>query len=256
MAFGPQLPESQHQSDSRLRDRAVFLGDMGRSGKAAQGSGTIEDSEKFDKLLGREIEEENPTTQDPQVEQEMKDSQLENRRDADRLSREGGEGEAEKAAGQWRGPQPHPSMGLAMLSVPQQLQAQMLENLEKAQKQRDTGEGKSLAEGPELVESALIQALRQSGLQQPITGFQDPRVKGGPPRLGSEWNQQDFPGGKICRWEGPQGARQVLRWSEKESLLETSAAGQRQVIQKIGEKIWSETTDWEQERGFELPRPI
>jgi hypothetical protein len=232
------------------------MGDMGRSGKAAQGAGAIEDGEKFDKLLDREIDEEKPEVESPQVEQELKDSQIENRKDADRLSREGGEGEAEKAAGQWRGPQPHPSMGLAMLSVPQQLQAQMLENMGKTQKQRDAGEGKSVGEGPELVPSSLIQALRQSGLQQPITGFQDPRIKGGPPRLGLEWKQQDFPGGKICRWEGSQGARQVLRWSEKESLLETSAAGQRQVIQKRGDQVWSETTDWDEERGFELPRPI
>ena len=58
--------------------------------------------------------------------------------------------------------------------------------------------------------------------------------------------------GTVYRWEGSPGHRQVLRWSDKESLLETTAAGQRQVIQKMGEQFWSQTTPWDIEGGFEV----
>ncbi len=187
-------------------------------------------------------EVETPTGSEP-------DTQLENKKDAERQGREGGQEEAEKAsASQWRGP--HPSMGLAMLSVPAQIQAQILEKQGKTSKQRDAGTGQSLSETTSQVEDALLTALRQAGLDRPITGFSDPRLKGRP-NLGSEWSHQDFPGGRVSRWEGPSRQRQVLRWSEQEALLETTAAGRRQVIQKLGEQFFSQTSPWDPEQPFQ-----
>lgn len=270
MALGPQLPESLHQSDSRLRDRAVFLGDLGRSGKAHQGGSTREqEPARFGKFLAEEIKDEeleepgeaaeagSSESETAEAKEEAKDSQVENRKDAERLSRQGGESQAEKAAGQWRGP--HPAMGLAMLSggVPL-LQAQALEHLDHSRKQESMAETSGLDEGPQQVESALLEALRRDGLSRPLGGFQDPRIQSGPPKMGPEWSQQDFPGGRILRWESHPGSRQVLRWSDQECLLETIAAGQRQVLQKRGEQIWSETSAWNPDPEIDWsqgPRP-
>jgi len=268
MALGPQLPEPSHHGERRLRDQAVFLGDMARSSRpqdtqAKEPSGRP----RFGQMLARECEQDeaaepeavrvkNQTeTDDKEVpgRAEIADDQRENRLDAERQSHRGQQDEAEKAsAGLWRGP--HPSMGLAMVSAPHQLQAQALEQQGRAQRQRDASETPELDEGQRRVDEALLSDLRQGGLAQPITGLSDPRLKGHPPQLGSPWSCQDPAGVRVYRWEGQAGRRQVLRWSEKEVLLETTAAGQRQVIQQVGDQVWSQTTPWSSEIGFELPR--
>ncbi len=101
------------------------------------------------------------------------------------------------------------------------------------------------------MDDALLQALRQAGLAHPVTGFADPRLKSGP-QLGPEWTVKAKGANTVYRWESSPGHRQVLRWSDKESLLETTAAGQRQVIQKMGEQFWSQTTPWDSDGGFNL----
>ena len=263
MALGPQMPESTHRGERRLLDRALFLGDIARTGKSSE-TNTREAGKRdpFKMFLEKEVDEEDeagdPDLPEAATEaeagsvatQEVKDDQVENRKDADRQALEGGAEQAERATasnhGLWRGPQLN--MGAAMVSVPQQLQAQQLEKQGRTQKQRDAGDSEKLEEGKQRVDDALLQALRQSGLAHPITGFADPRLKSGPPHLGPEWTVK----GTVYRWESGPGQRQVLRWNEKESLLETTAAGQRQVIQKLDEQYWSQTTAWDSESGFEV----
>ena len=269
MALGPQLPESTHRGERRLLDRAVFLGDLGRTAKSSE-TNTKEagNRDPFKMFLEKEVDEEEEVSAKkrdedaPEVEsetaaaanQEAKDDQVENRKDAARLALEGGAEQAERATasnhGLWRGPQLN--MGAAMVSVPQQLQAQQLEKQGRTQKQRDAGDSEKLDEVKQRVDDALLQALRQSGLAHPVTGFADPRLKNGPPQLGPEWSVKAKGANTVYRWEASAGQRQVLRWSEKESLLETTAAGQRQVIQKMGEQYWSQTTAWDSDSGFEL----
>ncbi|MBT9585333.1 hypothetical protein IV102_18455 [bacterium] len=266
MALGPQLPEPTHQGERRLMDRAVFLGDWARTARPTE-TQSKDPKARFGQFLEREVdtgeETEGPGSDlpsseagsDTAVAQEVKDDQIENRQDADRQSRRGLEDEAEKAsAGQWRGP--HLSPTLAMLNLPQQLQAQHIEKQGKAQRQRDTSDSEALEDQVERVDDVLLNALRQSGLTQPVTGFSDPRLKPGPPQLGAPWSLQESAGGKVFRWESSPGTRQVLRWSDKESLLETTAAGQRQVIQKMGEQIWSQISPWEGDIGFDLPKNL
>lgn len=267
MALGPQLPESSHRGERRLLDRALFLGDIARTGKSSE-TNTKEagNRDPFKMFLEKEVDGEDELSEqeaegdaaEAAVEteagataaQEPKDDQVENRKDADRQALEGGAEQAERATasnhGLWRGPQLN--LGAAMVSVPQQLQAQQLEKQGRTQKQRDAGDSEKLEEGKQRVDDALLQALRQSGLAHPVTGFADPRLKNGPPQLGPEWSVK----GAVYRWEASPGQRQVLRWSDKESLLETTAAGQRQVIQKMGEQFWSQTTPWESATGFDL----
>ena len=270
MALPPQLPEpdSRHASERRLTDRAVFLGDLARTGKTSEGNAARETRSRFHELL-EELDDEEPETPaastssssstgeaspsgstDPSGETVEKKLETENRKDAERKSARGGEEEAEKAsASQWRGP--HPSMGLAMLHVAQQLQLRALDQQERTQAQRDAGDSQSLDEQSRQVEGPLLQALRQAGLSQPITGFGDPRLRSGTPLLGAEWNCSEFIGGRVFRWDGGE-ARQVLRWSEKDCLLETIGAGRRQVIQKVGEQFWSQTSGWDQGQDFDL----
>lgn len=270
MALGPQMPESTHRGERRLLDRAMFLGDIARTGKSAE-TNTKEAGNRDPFKMFLEQVEESDEPGEKQVEgelaeaaaegeagvaasQQAKDDQVENRKDADRQALEGGAEQAERATasnhGLWRGPQLN--MGAAMVSVPQQLQAQQLEKQGRTQKQRDTGDSEKLEEGQQRVNDALLQALRESGLAQPVTGFADPRLKGSPPQLGSEWTIKNKGANTVYRWESSPGHRQVLRWSEKESLLETTAAGQRQVIQKMGEQFWSQTTPWDNDGGFDL----
>lgn len=273
MALPPQLPEPQHRSQKRLSDQAIFLGDLGRSGKAVQGGVAKETRARFEKLLEQlddegeaspaEVPAEPAAEAGKQaegasdVQDPIRDDQLENRKDAERRSARGGEDEAEKAsAGLWRGP--HPSMGLAMANITQQLQARAIDKQERTQKQRDASDSESVDDEVRSVESGLVQALKDAGLAQPLTGFSDPRLRSGAPLLGSEWVLSQFPGGKVFRWEGGT-ARQVLRWSEKDCLLETIGAGRRQVIQKIGEQQWSQTTPWSEDQGVDfgnLKRPL
>ncbi|MBN9419252.1 hypothetical protein ABS71_01435 [bacterium SCN 62-11] len=269
MALGPQLPESTHRGERRLLDRAVFLGDLGRTAKSSE-TNTKEagNRDPFKMFLEKEVDEDEEVAgkkreeDTPEVDsetasatsQEVKDDQIENRKDAARQALEGGAEQAERATasnhGLWRGPQLN--MGAAMVSVPQQLQAQQLEKQGRTQKQRDAGDSEKLDEVNQRVDDALLQALRQSGLAHPVTGFADPRLKNGPPQLGPEWSVKAKGANTVYRWEASASQRQVLRWSEKESLLETTAAGQRQVIQKMGEQYWSETTAWDGDGGFEL----
>lgn len=270
MALGPQSPEPTHRGERRLLDRALFLGDIARTGKSSE-TNTREAGKRdpFKMFLDKEVEEEDglaekksdgdvpaaaETEAGSAASQQVQDDQVENRKDADRQALEGGAEQAERATasnhGLWRGPQLN--MGAAMVSVPQQLQAQQLEKQGRTQKQRDAGDSEKLEENKQRVDDSLLQALRQSGLAQPITGFSDPRLKSGPPHLGSEWSVKAKGASTIFRWEAGPGHRQILRWGEKESLLETTAAGQRQVIQKLGEQFWSETTPWQAEGGFEL----
>lgn len=270
MALGPQSPEPTHRGERRLLDRALFLGDIARTGKSSE-TNTREAGNRnpFKMFLEKEVDQEEVTTErktDGDVPataaeseaastagQQVQDDQVENRKDADRQALEGGAEQAERATasnhGLWRGPQLN--LGAAMVSVPQQLQAQQLEKQGRAQKQRDASDSEELDEGKQRVDDSLLQALRQSGLAQPITGFSDPRLRSRPPQLGSEWTVKVKGVNTILRWEAGPGHRQVLRWGEKESLLETTAAGQRQVIQKLGERFWSETTPWQAEGGFE-----
>ena len=266
MALGPGLPEPSARGEKRLTDQAVFLGDWGRTGRAQQSAPTNSGKSRFREVLDEEADDEEELSgpsadskAEPGVEQQgesssgptsASDAQLEsNQKDAERQSRRGGEDEAEKASGShWRGP--HPAMGLAMLPLPQQLQAQLIEKQGKAQGQKDASGGKSSVDGPNMVDSALLQALRQAGLGQPLTGFDDPRLRP-QPHLDETWSRQDFPGGSVIRWDGGT-ARQVLRWTPKESLLETVGGGLRQVIQKLGDEVHSQTTPWEEGRGFEV----
>lgn len=255
MALPPQLPEPGHRTEKRLTDRAVFLGDLGRTGKQAEGAAAKENKSRFHQLMeeldGDEKAEPKAQGVPDELQPELKDSQIENRKDAERRSQQGGEEEAEKAAGGawWKGP--HPTMGLAMVNAAQQIQAQTVEKQGRAQAQRDASQGESLDDDKRAVEGALLNALREAGLAQPLTGFSDPRVRTGAPLLGAEWSHSEFPGGRTFRWENG-GTRQVLRWSEKDCLLETIGAGQRQVIQKMGEQFWSETTPWDKEAGLDL----
>lgn len=262
MALPPQLPEPGHRSEKRLTDRAVFLGDLARTGKQNESAPAKENKTRFHQLLEQmeDTEEEEPgsaaeaCTGQPgaaALPAELKDSQIENRKDAERRSQRGGEEEAEKAAGGqwWKGP--HPSMGLAMLNAAQQIQAQTIEKQGKAQGQRDAGERDASDDDNRSVDGALLESLRQAGLAQPLTGFSDPRVRTGAPLLGGEWAAAEFPGGRTFRWESG-GARQVLRWSEKDCLLETIGGGKRQVIQKLGEQFWSETTAWGADDALDL----
>ncbi|MFN8613434.1 MAG: hypothetical protein U0931_38200 [Vulcanimicrobiota bacterium] len=269
MALGPQ--ESVHRGERRLLDRAVFLGDVARTGKS-QETNSQESGKKnaFRMFLDDEVDEKeemaekNPGQETPETAaeteagsvatQEVKDDQVENRKDADRQALEGGAEQAERATasnhGLWRGPQLN--MGAAMVSVPQQLQTQALEKQGRTQKQRDASDSEKLDESSQRVDDALLQSLRQSGLTHPITGFADPRLKNGPPQLGSEWSIKNKGSNTVFRWQGTAGHRQVLRWGDRESLLETTAAGQRQVIQKMGDQFWSQTTPWDSDGGFDL----
>lgn len=276
---GAQPPEPNHRGERRLLDQAVFLGNLARSARAGKQVGCPGETQskesnkaaRFGQFLEAEVEEDeeeltgvapaeesgapSEAETNPLAAQEVKDDQVENRKDADRQSRRGLEDEAEKAvAGSWRGPHlVNPS--LALLNVPQQLQAQQIEKKGRTQGQRDAGDSEKLDESVQRVSDVLLQALRQGGLAMPLTGLSDPRLKGAPPLLGPEWKEQTLAGGgRVFRWESSTTNRQVLRWSERESLLETTAAGQRQVIQKVGDQIWSETTAWSGDIGFDLPK--
>lgn len=270
MALGPQLPESQHRVESRLMDRAVFLGDLGRSGRNADTQARQAEKAHFLKMLEEEVEEEEELNPEPAVGEEAApgeagaapagpepapDAQMENRLDAERQSRRGEAGEAEKAsASHWRGMHSPVGLGQAMAStLSPQIRAQALEKQQQSQKQRDTGQGEGIQEDTRHVDHSLLQSLREAGLAQPLTGFSDPRLRSGPPQLGPDWSHQDVPGGRVMRWDSGGVARQVLRWSARESLLETIVPGKRQVIQKMGEQILSSLTPWEEGQDFQLP---
>lgn len=237
MAFPPPAGPPDRPSARHLSDQAAFLGVSGRQGKA-ENRLKPEEAGRFRDLL----EDEEQHTQAAAAPFASPDLQQQNEDDADRLGKLAGEEHAEKHRSHaWPGP--HPSMGLAMAAQAGALPREIAAGKPgRAEARKGTGLNPSSGDEPTgQVEDQVLQGLRRAGLTRPITGFADPRLQAGAaPRL-PEWTCQQVPGARVYRWNG-EGARQTLRWSEKDQLLESVGGERRQVIQKLGEQFWSETT--------------
>ena len=208
-------------------DRAFHLGDFGRTD---QNQKTRQGKEAFKKVFEHcieDAEEVEPAKETPR--EALEDLSVEDKRDAERKSKSGGEREAEKRAG-WRGP--NPLLGLAFNPTLLKPTAPPVGEAEQTGSQRkSTASERASDPASAPVDVAIIQHLRQVGLEHPINGFHDPRVREEYALLDAQWRETSIPGGKSYEWRNGT-AFQKLRISDGTGLIESSAGGVRQVIEK------------------------
>lgn len=222
----PGKPEISH---NRLRDQAVFLGDLGRNDPNQK---IRESKEAFKKVFQDCFEDTEELTKEGEPPQEsLQDLSVEDKRDAERKSKQGGEKEAEKRAA-WRGP--NPLLGLAF--NPTLLKPITVGESEQARGQRKSSLNERAGDPASApVDIQILKELRNGGLKNPITGFNDPRVRDEYALLeaGEGWLQETIPGGNSYHWQQPGGsAFQRLRLSEGTGLIESSAGTTRQIVEK------------------------
>ncbi|CAN0462591.1 unnamed protein product, partial [Phaeothamnion confervicola] len=161
--------------------------------------------------------------------------EADNSQDAERKTRLGGQHEAQKHMGGWRGPDP--SIGLALFSGLHQPQTTAVGQAGKSEAQRRAAKSSDTSSDPASapVDVALLEQLRSAGLSNPITGFHDTRLREDHALLpvSDGWREEDIPGGKAYHWQEPGGSRfQRLRLSDGQGLIETGAGGTRQAVEK------------------------
>jgi hypothetical protein len=256
LAFLPPLSDpaaGKEVTPGQLRDRAIHLGDFGRSDPNSRVKSKEKDKKDFEKALDEAGEE--GETRDAQPKEASLTERLasENSQDADRKTRLGGEHEAQKHLGGWRGPDP--SIGLALFAGLYQPQSAPIGQTGKSEAHRRAAKSSDTSSDPSSapVDVGLLQKLRSAGLATPITGFHDGRLREDHALLPASegWKEENIAGGKAYHWQEPGGTRfQRVRLSDGRGLIETGAGGTRQTVEKDQGRYTATLTDGADGVGF------
>ena len=238
MAFLPPFSDpaaSKEPSHNQLRDQAIHLGDFGRSDPNVRIKTKEKDKKAFEKALDEADDRGEAHEAQPKEISLAERVESDNSQDAERKTRLGGQHEAQKHLGGWRGPDP--SLGLALFAGLYPPQAPPIGQTGKSEAQRRAAKSSDTSGEPASapVDVALLEQLRSAGLSSPITGFHDSRLRADHALLPASegWIKQDIPGGKAYLWQEPGGLRfQRVRLSDGQGLIESGAGGTRQAVEK------------------------
>lgn len=245
MAGGPLFsdPNQGVQQDRRLVDRAQFVGSAARTAKAV----AQELDESFNELLEEKVDEKKSldlnekelessreaaevfSDKKPVEENLMTDTEVElhNREEA---LKEG------KRRGGWMGPTP--IIGLSVAGGPGGL---TVGGVSQSEHSRDTGTSATTGmrqRAAAKVDAGLLQALKTSGLAEPLIGLDDPRLSAFPVPLSEDWKRLEIQGGSGYLWQGGL-AHQRLELREGFRYLETAAGTMVQTIEGHGTTVES-----------------
>lgn len=262
MALGPLGPGAERKDDlrmdSRLVDRATFLGDTARHSRTkAQEPTSGKDATTFQKTLKKKLEpgeveegeeaaaqeQEALPTGPAEDEKELKDPLAQEQRETELEIRLQGQEEGEKlsaGAGAWRGP--NPLFGLALVTAPAPLLASAVTPGEGSRSERESEQVQEIGAAEARVDAGLLRGLEEAGLKRPLTGLDDPRLAGSRPALEAEdgWRSGPVPGGVGYTWEAPgRSAYQRLEWSDVRTLLESAAGTTLHTLERKGGQLFA-----------------
>lgn len=253
---GPGAEKPDFQVERRLSDRAVFHGDTGR----IQTKETDSNKKAFQKTLSSKLkgddedadsdsEEVGEAAAQPNKEavaEEIKDNTAQKNEEADKMSREGAQDEAEKMGGgglPWKGPSP--LLALAMMPGAPGIIAAQVEHHGRPEGGKRAKALEEITEEEARVTPAVLQGLREAGMRDPLTGLQDPRLRGEKPDLSVEqgWRQESLAGGTLYTWQLLHvSTYQRLHWVDGDAMLESSAGNVRHVLQKKNGQFFSKVS--------------
>ena len=250
--------------ERRLSDRAVFLGDAGR----IQSKETESNKKTFQKALTsklnaaqededeREDAEEVGSPANNVASEEMKDNTAQKNEEADKMSRESAQDEAEKMGGggaPWKGPSA--LLALAMMPGPPGINAAQVEHRGRPEGGKQARALEEISEEEARVTPAVLQGLREAGMRDPLTGLQDPRLRGEKPELPIEqgWRQEALAGGTLYTWQLLHASTyQRLHWVDGDAMLESCAGNLRHVLQKKSGQFFSKLSRQDVDASFKL----
>ena len=238
MASGPLYPDPTKgvQQDRNLVDRAQFVGSAGRAARElgrdlddtfdSMLKEKIKDKERLD-LTEEELEasrQAGDVSLEQTVEKQvMSDTEVElhNREESIKES---------KRRGHWMGPTP--IIGLSVAGNPG---AQMVAGVQHSEGSRSSASRTSGVREKTLskADPNLLQALRTSGLEEPLTGLEDPRLAAFPIPLQAPWKPLEVQGGSGFVWRSGI-AHQRLELREGFRFLESAAGTMIQTIEGHG----------------------
>lgn len=251
--FAPDYPAGQH---GRLVDRASFLGEAGRTGKAQSDP---RGAEEFDRLLDHEVTRQEQGRKGdaphPRDTPDMPEPEIPRRpglepasrgpapADLEARAREQAQREAEhQHTTQARKAPPAPPVpGLPPL-LPLSSAALLAggQRLRRGEEEEEGGSGGLARAARARVDPELVEALRRAGLRQPLLGLDDPRLAGRPDLPADEgWQGSPLAGGGVAfTWESAGlVAYQRLEWDEGRVLLESAAGHRLQTLERQGDQV-------------------
>lgn len=263
MALGPLGPGAERKEDLRLEskliDRAHFLGDTARHSRTKAQEPSGQDATTFQKTLKKKLDpreaEEAEATEETanqpdgsppgvaEEDKELKDPLAQEQRETELEIRLQGQEEGEKfsaGAGAWRGP--NPLFGLALVTAPAPLLAGAVTPGEGSRSERESEQVREIGVGEARVDAGLLHSLEEAGLKRPLTGLDDPRLAGSRPALEAEdgWRSGPVPGGVGYTWEAPgRAAYQRLEWSDVRTLLESAAGTTLHTLERKGGQLFA-----------------
>ena len=257
MALLPPLPEPAKEipHERHLRDRAVFLGEFARNDPNQRARESKDRQKKtFEHCLDQaehDPEEVNPKSTDTQP---AEDQSEENDRDVERTFKLGGEIEARRHSGGWRGPNLTLGMGLMPdLYRPPSAPIAQTDHSGAQKKASQSDMHGDPASAP--VDPAILSQLREAGLTSPVSGFHDSRLREEHALLNilDGWKEETIPGGRNYHWQACGPRFQRVRLTGSEGLIESSNGIMRQVIEKAQGQYNSTLTPEAEGPGFSPP---
>ncbi len=233
MAAGPLLPESNNVQEKRLVDRAQFLGEAGRQGKQVENDAATEEEKAFHALLDEECDDE----MREEAEKLVQDDGLMSKDEVESHNQRQTYKEAERRGG-WRGPTA--VIGLSVAGgAPPSVMTNTVSGDNRTRRDKEKTSTGAIKANQAQVDPTLLQSLRTSGLDQPLTGLNDPRLTADEPNLDDPtWKQGPMRDGVSYVWSGPM-AHQKLEWCKGRRLLESAAGTMIQTLEQKGGQTFS-----------------
>ena len=246
---GPWSPDPTQgiQQDRRLNERASFVGSAGRQAKSLD----REQNEAFGQMLEEGMETKESRELSPEEMEASKDAAERLRAETEAPQDDNAMTTAEletfqrdqsllegKRRGTWRGPTP--IIGLSVASGQPGHGVAGLQHASDAQTSARAEKQNLSTQNSSKVDPALLQALKTSGLDEPLTGLEDPRLAAHPIPLQNPWKELTLDGGIGFFWSSGL-AHQKLELREGFKRLETAAGTMVQTIEGHGKVLESRT---------------
>lgn len=245
---GPNPADSVVQQEKRLVDRAQFMGEAARTGKQVEG-----EEDGFEEMLAKKVKKQPGSLSQEEVEEQLEaqaevTEELRQQKDRQATAEEAAlkaselhshnekqtYKEAEKRGG-WRGPAS--VVGLAVVGQTQ-LRATEVQAGKPSPRDEKSPQAEKVSPGKARVDPTLIQALRTSGLDEPLIGLNDPRLTGSSPLLGAPWKKFTLSGGAAFSWNSPL-AHQRVELRDGNLLLESAGGTLVQTLERVGGQAFS-----------------
>ena len=245
---GPNPADSVSQQEKRLVDRAQFMGEAGRSGKQLEG-----EDEGFGDLLADKVKKQPGTLTEEELDEQLEAQselneelrqQEEQQMSAEEVALKASElhshnekqtyKEAEKRGG-WRGPSM--VVGLSVVGH-SELRATEVQAGKPSPRDEKAPQAEKIRPGQARVDPTLLQALRTSGLDEPLTGLDDPRLTGNSPLLGEPWKKFHLNGGVAFAWNSLL-AHQRIEMRDGNLVLESAGGTLMQTLERVGGQSFS-----------------